>query len=456
MSRPSAVTDTVRGDAPSVPSTAPVTGLVYLGLPQPLVDQRTADAIAPDTARLSNLLRVPGKPMRLVGTQVEVTNAGVLVERDPVTGTLRGVPMGNATAPPSEGDAGCHFCYQPRNGGPRPRDNERLAGAGNEQALEAARFGEVNAYYHADRTLTYINGLLAELGEHPLPALRLVVECHPYSRLPGYGHGDGDRRGRKAVTFSGGHYRRPDKHDRDSYFAHRPREMNPNGEVHLGPGNGPIRDAAGNILLVHGEPYNRKPSHNAGIIIHEVGHHIVSHTADFRCNRDRQPDACSHRKIHMDEGFSDYWAAVLLGTPTIYAWHRAGEPLDAQSNRDLRGPRTTADFVQGGDPHENGNIWSSALWDLRTALGDDRQADLLALQMLALCGQVGPANPGRDRAIRARKMARKEGFRDGLAFLLQADARLSGGVRHALIQEIFAARGVDLETPDRDYGRRQA
>lgn len=430
-----------------------VTGLVYLGLPQSPVDPRMADHIAASVVRLPRLVWTPGQPLRLTSTLLEVVNGGVLVERDLATGAPRGVPIGNAEIP-GDPASGFHFRYRPRNGGLRPRDNERLAGTGNEQAREGSRFGEVNVYYHADRALTYVNGLLAELGEQPLPPLRVVVDSHPCSRLPGHGHDDCDRRGRKAVTFSGGHYRRPDQRDRDPCFDHPSVGMNSTGEVHLGPGNGPIRDADGNPLLVNGLPYNRKPSHNAGIIIHEVGHYIVSHIADFRCNQDRPPDEPSHRKIHLDEGACDYWAAVLLATPTIYAWHRAGERPTDQSNRDLSGPRTTADFVQGGDPHENGNIWASALWDLRTALGASRQADLLTMQMLVLCGRIGPDNPAQGRAIRARKMRQKDEFRTGLAWLLAADDVLHSGANRALILDIFDGRGIDLEAPDSAYGQR--
>lgn len=315
-----------------------VTALVYPGLPQCPVDPRTTATIAPRVVRLPNLRPSPDQPLGL---------DGALVERDPGTGVLRGVPMGDAVLA-GDPETGFHFPYRPRNGGVRPRDNERAGGAENERALEGSRFGEVNAYYHADRTLAYANGLLAELGEPPLPRLRVVVDSHPCSHLPGHGQGDCDRRGRKAISYGGGHYRRPDKRDRDPCFNHRPTGMNPTGEVHLGPGNGATKDADGNVLLVHGAPYTRKPSHNAGIITHEVGHHIVSHITDFRCNRDRPPDKTSHRKIHLDEGFCDYWSAVMLDTPDIFAWHRAGERPADRGNRDLSGPRTTADFVLGG------------------------------------------------------------------------------------------------------------
>ena len=66
---------------------------------------------------------------------------------------------------------------------------------------EAARFGEVNAYYYADRTIAYANALLTELGEPLLPPLRVIVNAHPGSHLPGYRSGDGE-----IMTVRSGHF----------------------------------------------------------------------------------------------------------------------------------------------------------------------------------------------------------------------------------------------------------
>jgi len=420
--------------------------LVHLGLPQSPVNAKTAkEEIKPQVARLPNLEKQPDRPWRLKGTQVEVVNYGVLVERDRNSGELRGVTMGNA-----EGDS---FMYQPASGGPTPRQNEKAEGKENDRALSAARFGEVNAYYHADRTLTYINGLLAELGEKQLPYLRVVVNDHFCSRLPGYREDDCDRRSDKPRSFGGGHYRRPSDEFDDEGFEHPVQGMNQTGEVHLGPGNDFINDANDERVVVNGHPYNENPSHNAGIIVHEVAHHVVSHTADFRENKDRRPNKYSNRKIHMDEGTCDYWTAVMLNSPDIYEWQDADEKLTDKGNRNLTGPRTTAEFVQDGDPHYNGNIWSSGLWDLRQALGDGRKTDLLVMKTLVLFGQVKPKNPDDKQDIRNHKIDQKDEFREGLAMLLKADELLYKGANRSSILNTFAKRGINLKTSDSAYSQ---
>ena len=115
-----------------------LTGLAYVGVHDP----DSPASIRPHPVVLSNLLHHPGEPWRLRGRLVEVVNHGVLVLRDQASGRLHGAPMGNAETSSSDG-----FNFRPRSGGPLPWENEGLAGADNARALEAARFGEVTAYY---------------------------------------------------------------------------------------------------------------------------------------------------------------------------------------------------------------------------------------------------------------------------------------------------------------------
>src|SRR6266536_1448172 len=214
---------TAQGTAPQL------RGLVYLGLPDP----DAPETIRAQPIELPNLIHEPGQPWRLRGQLVEVLNFGVLVDRDPASGKLVGAPMGNAetTAPEL-------FEFQPRNGGPLPWDNEAHAGADNAWAREAARFGEVMVYFYADRVIRYANELLAALGERPLPFLRVVVNAHSASRLPGYRQNDGEYLDAKTMQpLAGGHYRLPTTRAAELPFRHPMSEMNPTGEVHLGPGN---------------------------------------------------------------------------------------------------------------------------------------------------------------------------------------------------------------------------
>ena len=100
---------------------------------------------------LPNLIREPGQPWRL-RRLVEVVNYGVLVDAAPSSGKLQGVEMGNAETSAPEG-----FAFAPRSGGALTWDNEDRAGTENVRVREAARFGEVNAYYYADGVIAYAN-----------------------------------------------------------------------------------------------------------------------------------------------------------------------------------------------------------------------------------------------------------------------------------------------------------
>jgi hypothetical protein len=426
---------------PAVAAAPPtLQALVYRGLPDPDVPS----TIQAQPATLLDLVHEPGQPWRLRGKLVEVVNYGVLVDVDPTTQKLVGTPMGNAETSDPAG-----FAFSPRSGGPLPWENEEKGGAENSRVREAARFGEVNAYYYADKVITVANGLLAELGEPPLPLLRVIVNAHSGSRLPGYRTGDGEIRDGKVRPFPGGHYRLPAIARTEGTFLHPVDEMNPTGEVHLGPGRAYITDSKDRNVMVDGLPYVRNAAHVPGIITHETGHHVNGHVADFSSNRNRKPNENINQKIHMDEGTADYWAAVVLETPDIYNWQHVAEGQDDRNNRDLRGPRTTDDYEQGGDPHRNGNIWASALWDVRTALGN-HLTDLMVMKALVLCGKVGPE--GISASAIEQQIGQKDEMRDGLAMLLKADEALNQAKNRAQILKILDKRGIDLTTPDKKFG----
>src|SRR5262249_575289 len=142
--------------------------------------------------------------------------------------------------------------------------------------VRAARFGEVNTYYHIDRIANHVHELLAKLGAPPLPPVIAVVNAH-HAATEHEGIRDGGLKPRDAwLPFQGGHYRLQSRHyDIEEYDP-----VSPNGEIHLGAGwqlweHGALAEAAG-------RGYRANASHNAGIIYHEYGHHITRHTADFR------------------------------------------------------------------------------------------------------------------------------------------------------------------------------
>jgi hypothetical protein len=105
------------------------------------------------------------------------------------------------------------------------------------------------------------------------------------------------------------------------------------------------------------------------VILHELGHQIhFSQSADFFATTEAGA---------ISEGFGDYWAA------TVSEWVTGGEPDPAciaewDSTSYTRGPvhclrRLDEDKMYpadlDGEVHSDGEIWSHALWNLRTAIG---------------------------------------------------------------------------------------
>jgi hypothetical protein len=194
---------------------------------------------------------------------------------------------------------------------------------------------------------------------------------------------------------------------------------------------------------LRGERYLHTASHDPAIILHELGHHLTRHTADFRVNRRRPPRAQANLKTPLDEGTSDYLAAILLDTADIYGWHRAGVPPESPRRRCLAAPWTMAQFVGGhlSDPHTDGTIWSAALWAARTEV--ERQGlegarfDGVVVRALDRMGRTG----GELSVERARQLRRRYALL--LQAILEEDAS-AGGRLAAVVEPVFAARGIEL------------
>jgi hypothetical protein len=285
--------------------------------------------------------------------------------------------------------------------------------ASRRDRLESLRFGIVNVAYHLRRSLDY----LAALTGRALPPVIAVIGAHESQR----------------AAWGGGHYRLP-----AAAYSSLPETVIPavTGEVHLGPG-GAFTQAAG-------RRYFAAPAHIVAIVVHELGHHLTRHTADFRLNGRRPPLAQANHKIALDEGTADYLAAIMLGTPDIYGWHRGGTPPTAQARRRLDGPWTMAAFRGGHDtdPHLDGTVWAAALWSAREAVraggGQVAKFDRLVAEGLMRIGAADPELP----AEAARR--RRRSFGNALDAILEADAA-RGGRLGEVIAAAFADRGIETE-----------
>ena len=98
-------------------------------------------------------------------------------------------------------------------------------------------------------------------------------------------------------------------------------------------------------------------------------------------------------KTPLDEGLSDYWAAVGLDSPYIWFWnHSAG------SRRNLLSTNPPAAGLSSGrnDAHSLGIPLARALWKVRTQAVESlftpaREIDRLVLSALGRIGRVGAA-----------------------------------------------------------------
>lgn len=286
---------------------------------------------------------------------------------------------------------------------------------------QARGFALVNTAYHVQRTLRYAAALL----ERELPPLLVRVGLHL-----------------EEGSWGGGHYRLPAR----SYSELPETEgVRPSGEVHLGYGRRMLPTP-------HPGTFNA-PGHNNAIVVHEVGHHVCRHTADFRLNRLRPRDAQVNRKIPLDEGTCDYLAAVMTRTPDIFGWHRGHIPAWQQRRRKLDARWTMAHFDGGleRDPHTDGTVWASALWSARTAVAaaghTAARFDAMVLRGLDEHGRRSPDVRSDETLLRRRSVAYL------LESMLDADPPLAAPVLAAMARHGIRPGSGNKEL--RDAARRE-
>ncbi len=412
-------------------------GQVYLWIPDESVPG--GGSIKKEIVPLEWLLPSCGGKLKLESPYAVIINAGLINLPDEHLSSFKTVPLGNAVP-----DSAGNFIFEPFNGGGRMDKVPFVDDMRRFKNLQASRFGEVNTFFHINKIAFYINNLLKILGERSLPRVKVVINAHSaiYNK-------EGDRDGVKGkisgkwLPFQGAHYRL------SGYGLKDIPELSPvssAGEIHLGPG-WKLTDA-GLLPESAGFRYRCNASHNAGIIYHEYGHHINRHTADFMANRLLAPHRQINRKSDADEGISDYWAATMLNSPHIWAWHRKHTKNDFH-HRSLASLKTMADFnkEENADPHLNGTILGATLWDIRKELSKHdakgiEKTDLLVLKSLLLIGQLQDSDyrPSRLGTCKCRS-----GFSIVLKAMLEADRILYHGDHKEIIHYCFSKREINPE-----------
>ncbi|QHT65332.1 peptidase M36 [Rhodocytophaga rosea] len=170
---------------------------------------------------------------------------------------------------------------------------------------------------------------------------------------------------------------------------------------------------------------------DAEIILHEYGHAILD---------DQVPGFGPRGEARaMGEGFGDYLAASFFSDnkpdvlkPTVGNWDAvaysgAEPPCLRRLDSNKKYPK---DIV--GEEHDDGEIWSACLWELRKALGG-RTSDQLVIAHHFL---LTPTTK----------------FEEAANALITADKRLNDGRNENTIRDIFIRRGI-LPNPRRKNKR---
>ncbi|MFS8084824.1 MAG: M36 family metallopeptidase [Acidobacteriota bacterium] len=170
---------------------------------------------------------------------------------------------------------------------------------------------------------------------------------------------------------------------------------------------------------------------DADIILHEYGHAIQD---------DQVPGfGATDEGGAMGEGFGDFWAASFFADAkptemkaTVGNWDATAYSGDEPPN--LRRLDSNKKYPKdiAGEVHDDGEIWSACLWELRNTLGRKTTERLVIAHHFLL--------------------SRDAGFEDGANALITADKNLNKGKNETAIRDVFVRRGI-LPNPRRKNRR---
>jgi Zn-dependent metalloprotease len=162
-------------------------------------------------------------------------------------------------------------------------------------------------------------------------------------------------------------------------------------------------------------------SEDAEIILHEYGHAIQ----DAQVPGFGKSDECGA----MGEGFGDYLSASFFAEhkperlrPCVGTWDATSYSTDDPPCLRRLDSKKKYPKDLDGEVHDDGEIWSACLWEIRTALGA-RAADKLVIASHPLLSPDAT-------------------FADGANALITTDSQLNAGKNKALIKSVFVKRGI--------------
>ncbi len=160
---------------------------------------------------------------------------------------------------------------------------------------------------------------------------------------------------------------------------------------------------------------------DAEIIIHEYGHALMDAIIPG-FGQSGEAEA-------IGEGFSDYLAGSFFAKYKksdrkikLAEWDAKG--YSGRGEECLRRLDSRKHYPEEmtGECHEDGEIWSACLWEVRTLLGI-KKADTIIIESIFYLNQYS-------------------GFKDGALAVIQAEKNLNGGKKTRKLEKLFRERGI--------------
>ncbi|MEV7420301.1 M36 family metallopeptidase [Streptomyces sp. NPDC089919] len=181
------------------------------------------------------------------------------------------------------------------------------------------------------------------------------------------------------------------------------------------PGNDGSKPRMQMYLWQPGYPY-RDGDFDGDVIAHEYGHGLSSRLVGHG------DLGGGPQNKALGEGWSDTVSFLKWGDAVIGEYVTGNATTGIRSVAYDNSTRKYGSFNGTGDEHDNGEIWASAMYDIRTAKG------VAFTQQLVVDGM--------------KNTLAKPSFLDARDGILAADMTNTGGANQCLLRRIFAARGM--------------